>query len=205
MSVIVGKRLRESLGKRLYVTPITDKSQIGVSSIDVRLGSIFIVAERRKQFYFDPHDSTQLPQAVQRKVYVSLGDYFVLHPRAFALAATFEYVKLTNSVFAILEGRSSPGRTGLLIATAGAVHPGFAGCPTLELINTGEVPVILSPGDKIAQLVFFEVSREDTEGSLEVSPSRYQVSVEPGFTKWHLDVSEDKFLKHYYPAGKRYT
>jgi len=41
----------------------------------------------------------------------------------------------------------------LVIATATTVAPGYHGCITLELANEGVVPLILRPGDRIAQLV----------------------------------------------------
>ena len=47
---------------------------------------------------------------------------------------------------------------GLIIATATKVDPGFRGCITLEIINEGEVPLILYPGVPIAQLVFHEAA-----------------------------------------------
>src|SRR5262249_53553879 len=60
-------------------------------------------------------------------------------------------------------------RMGLVIATATKVDPGFRGCITLEIINEGEVPLILYPGLPIAQLVFHTTS----------SPSAYSGSYHP--------------------------
>ena len=42
----------------------------------------------------------------------------------------------------------------MIIATACNVDPGFKGCITLELVNSGEAPLVLYPGVRIAQLVF---------------------------------------------------
>lgn len=70
-------------------------------------------------------------------------------------------------------GKSSLGRTGLVIATATAVAPGFGGCVTLEIVNLGEVPLPLYPGMRIAQLVFHSV-----EGTAEYK-GRYSCSVGP--------------------------
>ena len=42
---------------------------------------------------------------------------------------------------------------GLLSATAVQLHPGFRGCLTLELVNLASVPLRLSPGQRVAQIV----------------------------------------------------
>jgi dCTP deaminase len=197
MSVLAGQKLVNGLGTNYHVTPVFDPSQIGFSSVDLRLGSVFILAERSKQLAIDPHKQDVSPGTAQRKLYIPFGGKLVLQPKSFALAATLEYIKLEASVFGILEGRSSPGRTGLIIATAGAVHPGFCGCPTLELVNAGETALILHPGDKVAQLILFSV--EDTPDSRAIpTPSRYHISIEPDFSQWYLDVSQDRLLRAFY-------
>ena len=187
MSVLIGKELRKALGRRFHVSPVFDKGQLGYSSVDLRLGSIFVVPERSKHLCIDPRNPAHPPSALaQRVIHVPADARFVLHPRAFALAVTMEYIALGTDVFAFIEGRSSPGRTGLLVVTAGAVHPGYAGCPTLELVNAGETPLILRPADLVAQLVVLDATserREDIEFVTSIRTSRYQVSIEPEFSK----------------------
>ena len=55
---------------------------------------------------------------------------------------------------AFVEGRSSVGRKGLIVATATQVAPGFHGVIVLEMANAGTVPLEVKPGDAVAQLVF---------------------------------------------------
>jgi len=64
---------------------------------------------------------------------------------------------------------------GLIAATATYVTPGYNGCPTLEIVNTGEVPVLLCPGERICQLLLLTAGEEATD----LSPSRYQCAVRP--------------------------
>ena len=52
------------------------------------------------------------------------------------------------------------GTYGVNYCSATKVDPGFKGCITLEIINEGEVPIVLYPGIPIAQLVFHEVIGE---------------------------------------------
>src|SRR5439155_26160938 len=90
----------------------------------------------------------------QESIRISLHDQFIIHPGQLVLGATLEYLSLPKTVAASVEGRSSWGRLGLIIATACSVAPGFKGCITLELVNDGEVPLVLYPGVRIAQLIF---------------------------------------------------
>jgi dCTP deaminase len=88
-----------------------------------------------------------------RPVTVADGEPFVLHPGEFVLAATVEEVTLGDSLAARLDGTSSLGRVGLLVhSTAGFIDPGFTGRVTLELSNVATLPLLLWPGDRIAQL-----------------------------------------------------
>jgi dCTP deaminase len=85
-------------------------------------------------------------------------EYFVLHPGEFALASTLEFICLPDDIAGRLEGRSTWGRLGLQIhATAGFVDPGFRGSLTFELINSGKLPIKLSPGLRLGQICFFRV------------------------------------------------
>src|SRR5262249_24459312 len=90
-----------------------------------------------------------------------LHETFVLHPNELVLAATMEWFRLPEKLAGYVTSRSSWGRAGLIVATAVAVHPGFAGCITLELVNTGEVPVVLYPGLRVAQFVAFSCEQGD--------------------------------------------
>jgi hypothetical protein len=81
---------------------------------------------------------------------VKRGDF---HPGDLLLGATSESIALPPDTMAFVEGKSSLGRLGLLVATATTIAPGFHGVVVLELANTGTVPLELVPGRAIAQLV----------------------------------------------------
>lgn len=88
---------------------------------------------------------------------------FVIPAHGFVLARTQETVSLSNDLFGKVEGRSSVGRLGLVVETAGVIDPGFRGTITLEIGNLLPYPVLLHAGTRICQIV---VSRMDgdTEG-----------------------------------------
>lgn len=147
--------------KDVVVTPIVNlATQLGPTSLDVRLGTRFQAQKRSALPYIEPlqdEDSLRADIAAYTQDYVILpSDPYVLHPGDFALACTLEFIRLPADISARLEGRSSWGRLGLQIhATAGFVDPGFSGVITFELSNIGKVPIPLYPGLRIGQLCFY--------------------------------------------------
>jgi dCTP deaminase len=123
----------------------------GSSAIDLRLGTWITSPRQTRVAYLsvDPQPNDPVPL---RSHYVRFGSHFFLHPRNFVLAATLEWVRLPSNLAGYITGRSSWGRRGLITATASGVHPGFAGCLTLELTNLGELPIEMRPGMAICQL-----------------------------------------------------
>lgn len=141
----------------LVVTPLLEENQIGDASIDVRLGHEFIILRHSLLPYIDPTHSADWNADLlrwQERLRISRFKPFVLNPGQLVLGATLEYVSIPLELAAAVEGRSSWGRLGLIIATATSVGPGFKGCITLELVNNGGVPLVVYPGMRIAQLLF---------------------------------------------------
>lgn len=162
MSILGAEEIKAALSepeleKRLIITPLLQDSQVGPGSVDIRLGNEFIVTRRGNLPYLDPGSSNMglgKKQRFEHKHYLQRSDPFYLHPNELVLAATLEYFRLPSHLAGYVTSRSSWGRAGLVIATAVAVHPGFTGTVTLELVNLGEVPLALYPGLRVAQFVF---------------------------------------------------
>ena len=149
------------IDRDVVVTPIVDlATQLGPTSLDVRLGTRFQAQRRSALPYIEP---LQDEAALRADIAEYTQDYmilpsqpYVLHPGDFALACTLEFIRLPADLSARLEGRSSWGRLGLQIhSTAGFIDPGFSGVITFELSNLGKVPIPLYPGLRIGQLCFF--------------------------------------------------
>lgn len=176
----------------LVISPLLDSRQVGAASIDVRIGHQFIVLRRSVVPHIDPGHPETLRESLyrtQQKVRVQTKQEFVIHPRQLVLGATLEYVSMPKDLAAMVEGRSSWGRLGLIIATASSVAPGFKGCITLELVNDGEVPIVLRPGMRIAQLVFFETDKDaDYRESGEANAIKYDCPTGPEFSRIHQDL-----------------
>ena len=177
MSILGHERLKsilqsEAYEDRLIVTPLITDDQIGEASIDIRLGNNFIITRKGNLSSINPTSDTATSHRYQTKHYVNFGNPFYLHPGELVLAGTLEYFRLPKTVAGSVTSRSSWGRTGLLIATATAIQPGFTGVVTLELVNHGEVPLVLYPGVSVAQLIL-----ADCDGAKEYN-GRF-VSVRP--------------------------
>lgn len=179
----------------LVISPLLDVQQVGAASIDVRIGHQFIILQRSVVPHIDPGKPEFLQESLyrtQQKVRVQTRQEFVIHPRQLVLGATMEYVSMPKDLAATVEGRSSWGRLGLIIATASSVAPGFKGCITLELVNDGEVPIVLRPGMRIAQLVFFEMGKEadyrDPPALGHTESIKYDCPTGPEFSRIHQDT-----------------
>jgi len=152
------KRMDASLDQRLLVTPLLSDRQVSGGSIDVRLGTEFILLKRSAGGPIDALAMDDESQDYRERIVVDVGDRMVLHPNQLVLGATLEFVQIPGDLMAYVIGRSSWGRLGLIVATAMMVQPGYRGSLTLELANLGDTPVYLYPGTRIAQLVFHTVS-----------------------------------------------
>jgi dCTP deaminase len=143
----------ENLDERLAVIPLLESNQVGPASIDLRLGTEFLLLRRTARPSVNPGpDQDFRPEDIVDRVAVRFGEPLWLHPGQFVLGATLEYLRLPRNMGAYVLGRSSWGRVGLLVATAVMVQPGYRGALTLELVNEGESPIALYPGVRIAQL-----------------------------------------------------
>lgn len=162
----------------------------GGASLDLRLGNSFIVFVRSRTASLDPLDEEQDPRQVQRHIQLAWGDTFVLHPLELVVAASLEYLVLPADLTGQVLSRSSYGRLGLLSATAVQVHPRFHGCLTLELVNLGTVPLVLTPGERIAQLVLSPVARVPAP-----AVAKYHCAIGPEFSKVRHD-DEAEVLRH---------
>ncbi|MER9075544.1 dCTP deaminase [Mesorhizobium sp. M0904] len=153
----------------LYIDPLLSESQLGEVTIDLRLGTDFLVSvvTRRPSI-----DSAQRPEQSRgiasyfRSTRRELGDKFVLYPSQVVLGTTLEYVGLPDDVYADIISRSSFSRLGIHHNTM--IQPGFRGCIPLELFNHGNNPIELVVGGRLVQARLMEMT----------SSSRYQSATE---------------------------
>lgn len=147
----------------ITVTPLLDCAQV-TSTIDLRLGTEFVVKRMDRFTHLDPIDF-HIQQEKDPESVLHMYDVikrldpispFILHPNHFVLGSTLEYIALPPHFGGMLEGRSSWAREGLNVhSTAGLIHPGHRGIIVFELSNSGGHPIPLYPGMRIAQLLIY--------------------------------------------------
>jgi deoxycytidine triphosphate deaminase len=185
-SALVGEALGERLSstdqsRRLVVRPRLHEP--AGSGIDLRLGYGFIIFGRTGVTSFDPLDTKTDPRAIQNFIELGRGEQFVLHPQEIVLGATLEYLAMPDDASGQVITRSSYGRLGLITATAVQVHGGFRGCLTLELANLSTIPLVLTPGERIAQLVMWQ-----STATAATQSKKYDCPVGPEFSRVRDDA-----------------
>jgi len=83
------------------------------------------------------------------------GCWYVLPPHSFGLGISLERFTMPNNVFALVEGKSTYGRCGL-IANILPIEPGWNGHLTMCLVNPTAFGIRLYALEGIAQVVFFD-------------------------------------------------
>jgi dCTP deaminase len=155
------------------------EDQLQPSSYDVKLGSVFQVVHRDHLKPVDLSDPSTFADLYHRQE-IPEGQFFSLSPKGFVLGCTYEVVSIPPEIVSRVQGKSSLGRIGLIVETAGYIDPGFVGSLTLEIYNLLPVPIRLWPGMTIAQLSFEYTSSKPEktyngkyQGDIEATGSRY--------------------------------
>jgi dCTP deaminase len=145
--------------KKLFIDPLLEDTQISSVTIDLRLGSDFLVSVyTRKPFIglVSHEDNFRGISSYFQTTRREFGDRFILYPGQLVLGCTLEYIGLPVDVYADILSRSSYTRLGIHINTM--IQPGFRGCFPLELFNHGNNPIELVVGSRVCQVRLFEIS-----------------------------------------------
>ena len=159
-------------GKIRFDPPLEER-QWGPASIDLRLGLTFTKFKKADGVTFSMARGigAVAESGLWHEETFEINDKFgkrrtyVLEPNEFVLALTFEHVWVPRHLIAMVEGRSTYARVGLSMhQTAPWIQPGWDGQITLEIRNSGENRIELTPLlDMPCQLTFFELSSEVPE------------------------------------------
>ena len=162
----IRSRLKEAPHRltALVVTPL-DENGIDTDSIDLRLGTRFLLPRVHKlahQQYGRGSGEGLVsgepdPKTFQELVHVPRDEFIWVPPHGTILGATLEYLKLPFDLSGQVLTKSSLARIFITIATAPWIHPLYRGCLTLEIANSSNTPISLSPGQRIAQLVLLRL------------------------------------------------
>ncbi len=133
-----------------------DENRLQPASYDVLLGNEFMIFDKHKLDIIDPREDVS--KYMTKVVLKDEDDYFVLHPKEFALSMTKDYIGVNQKYACEIMGKSSLARLGLIVhTTAGFIDPGNELNITLEFFNTNSIPIKLYPGMKIGQIAFYKL------------------------------------------------
>lgn len=162
---------------KIKINPLFPNS-IQPASVDVHLGSDFLVFKNTNNVCIDPKEPID---DMMESLTIDENRQFILHPGEFVLGMTYETVSVPHDMVLQLNGKSSLGRIGLIVhATAGYVDPGNTLKITLELHNLANLPIKLYYKMPIAQVAFVKLSSQvDVAYGKDGLNSKYFGSMKP--------------------------
>ena len=172
--------------------PGLDAYQIQTNSVDLRLGTTFYIPETwkitpggREAIRADYIDVKENPEYF-KMIKLRPGQFFEILPNEFIIISTYEKIKISNDLAAILYPRSSVLRRGIVIE-GGTVNAGYEGYLTIPMLNSSSHSIKLYPGERVCHLVFHELSGALGNEELGGVASKYQSS-----TPFGLDAKLDQ-------------
>ncbi len=152
--ILSSNEIRKRLGISNIVCPVASDSGAPLSDVPCRDGIQGTLSRRGSgRLVVDPYSN----DSQQPASYDLRAAYEVELPRtATTLVSSLEWIELPADLAATLRCRSSYGRRGIIL-TGGFVDPGFRGQLTLSLINMGPEDVCLVKGDRVVQMILYEV------------------------------------------------
>lgn len=165
-----------------------DPMALQPASVDLVLGDHWLVpdANARSTAWEMPPEFTDTKHPIHYKE--TTGPSFWIPAHGFVLARTRETIVLSEFLFGKVEGRSSVGRLGLIVETAGVIDPGFRGTITLELVNCLPYPILVHAGTRICQIVVSKVLG-DTEGGY-AAKGKYMGQLQATGSMLHKDFQK---------------
>lgn len=177
----------------LIIRPLLEESQISSVSVDFRLGYDFLASIQGRDPYIDASirdGNTGNIKNFFQETRRQIGDTFILHPNQTILASSLEYFKMPVDLMGLANMRSSYARLGLSILSR--LEPGYCGCISLELTNTGKNAIRLTVGACMFQMHFLEIKSEQNYHD---RPRKYLCQVRPQLSYLHGD-NDLSILEH---------
>jgi dCTP deaminase len=143
--------------KLVKIEPFAEESlrpgviSYGLSSYgyDVRVGRNFKV-------FTDVFGAIVDPKEFNPRSFVDMeGDFCIIPPNSFALAATVETFEIPRNVLATCLGKSTYARCGIIVNVT-PLEPEWRGKITIEISNTTPLPAKIYANEGIAQILFFK-------------------------------------------------
>ena len=99
-------------------------------------------------------------------------DECIIPPNSFVLARTVEYFRIPRDILAIVSGKSTYARMGIVVSNT-VIEPEWEGHITLEFSNTTPLPAKIYANEGVAQVIFLGTD-EVCETSYKDRGGKYQ-------------------------------
>jgi len=109
------------------------------------------------------------------------GDICIAPPHSFVLGRSVEYFRIPRDVLVICLGKSTYARCGIIVNVT-PLEPEWEGYITIEISNTGPLPVRLFANEGIGQLLFLQAA-EICEKSYADKKGKYQAQKKITYAK----------------------
>lgn len=190
MCILTKSEIKKGIDeKHIVISPLLEETQIGEISVDFRVGMDFLTMHQGRDPFIDTsnnHISKRPIKSNFTETRRKIGEHFLIHPFQTILFSTLEYVKLPNNVYLSLNLRSSYSRLGLSVSTI--VQPGYVGCISVEIVNSGNIPIKIVSGARFLQGRFL---RLPNEMSYFETLRKYNCQVRPVASKANEDADLD--------------
>ena len=169
MSILSDRDIKESLKNGgIIITPFNEKN-LGSASYDVTLGENYYSWNKIDGILlYNPYSHEDVQKLWKLNKAINVTDEYVkeygckpnskiiiIKPRETILAHTNEFIGGINNITSAMQCRSSLARNGVTVCKcAWAGNPGYINKWTMEIENCGPYSVILTVGERIAQIAF---------------------------------------------------
>lgn len=113
-----------------------------------------------------------------------------IEPGEIIITTSLEIVNLSKDFAAIVTGRSSIARLGIMVHCCQEfIHPGHAQAIPLQIVNLSPYPVELDQSIPICQIVFFKLATTASQKYIDRKDAKYAQEINPEGSKIYEDIT----------------
>lgn len=166
-------KLSDTDEARLLIWPYTEKSPPGTISYGISSGGYDIRIADEYRIFSNMCSGYVDPKKMDPQVFTEYrGPTCLIPPNSFALARSFEKVRIPRDCIGVCLGKSTYARCGIIV-TVTPLEPAWEGFITIEISNTSPRPAVIYSNEGIMQ-VLFHILSSPPETSYADKGGRYQ-------------------------------
>lgn len=165
-------------------------NQLHVGSVDLHFrhlcrrfhlkdGSVLSYESLRNREYTEPFE-------------LKVGEKLKIQPGEIILTTSLEIVNLSEDFAAIITGRSSVAKLGIMVHCCQEfIHPGHGQAIPLQIVNLSPYPVELDLSVPICQIVFFKLATSASKKYVDREDAKYSGEISSESSKIYEDVNNN--------------